>query len=196
MSGDGRHSEDAPGPVIRCLSTRIVYENRWMRVREDEILRPDGSTGAYGVVDKPDFALVIPLDRDGFHLVEQYRYAVAARSWEFPQGTYPDRREGDPVTLARLELEEETGLRAGGLQHLGYLHQGPGHSSQGMNVFLATDLSPGPPRRELEEQDMRQRWVSRAELEEMIGGGGIRDSSTIAAYALLVLHERWPPAHR
>ena len=190
MSGDGRHPESAPGPVIRGLSTRIVYENRWMRVREDEILRPDGSTGAYGVVDKPDFALVIPLDRDGFHLVEQYRYAVGARSWEFPQGTFPDRRDGDPAELARLELEEETGLRTGRLRHLGHLYQGPGHSSQGMNVFLATELSPGTPRRELEEQDMRQRWVTRAELEAMIGRGGIRDSSTIAAYALLLLHER------
>ncbi|HEY2706254.1 MAG TPA: NUDIX hydrolase [Candidatus Dormibacteraeota bacterium] len=190
MSGADETTDGAPGPVIRGLSTRIVYENRWMRVREDEILRPDGSTGAYGVVDKPDFALVIPLDGDGVHLVEQYRYAVAARSWEFPQGTYPDRRDGDPAELARIELEEETGLRAAHLQHLGYLYQGPGHSSQGMNVFVATGLSPGQARRELEEQDMRQRWVSRAELEEMIGRGGIRDSSSVAAYALLVLHER------
>jgi 8-oxo-dGTP pyrophosphatase MutT (NUDIX family) len=176
-------SEDA----IRTLSSRTVYENRWMRVREDQIVRPDGSTGVYGVVDKPDFALVIPHERDGFHLVEQYRYAVSARSWEFPQGTYPDRRDGDPVELARLELAEETGLRAGRLDHLGVLDQGPGHSSQRMNVFLATGLTPGAPRREPEEQDMRQRWVSQAELEEMIRDGVVRDSSTVAAYGLLLL---------
>jgi 8-oxo-dGDP phosphatase len=175
---------------IRRLSTRTVYENRWMSVREDEIERPDGSVGVYGVVDKPDFALVIPSERGGFHLVEQYRYAVSARSWEFPQGTLPDRREGDPAELARAELAEETGLRAESLAHLGYLHQGPGHSSQGMNVFLATGLTPGPVRREPEEQDMRQRWVSRAELEEMITRGVVRDSSSIAAYALLLLRER------
>ena len=173
--------------MIRTLSTHTVYENRWMRVREDEILRPDGSTGAYGVVDKPDFALVIPFERDGFHLVEQYRYAVSARSWEFPQGTYPERRDGDPVELARLELEEETGLRAAELRHLGTMYQGPGHSSQRMNVFLATGLTAGTPRREPEEQDMRQRWVPRSELEEMIRSGAIRDSSTVAAYALLLL---------
>ncbi len=176
--------------MIRALSTRTVYENRWMRVREDEILRPDGSTGCYGVVDKPDFALIVPLERDGVHLVEQYRYAVGARSLEFPQGTFPDRRDGDPAELARLELEEETGLRAEHLEHLGHLYQGPGHSSQGMNVFLATGLSPGAPRRELEEQDMEQRWLPRGELEEQIRSGGIRDSSTVAAYALLLLHER------
>jgi 8-oxo-dGDP phosphatase len=176
--------------AFRRLSTRTVYENRWMRVREDEIVRPDGSVGAYGVVDKPDFALIIPAERGGFHLVEQYRYAVSTRSWEFPQGALPDRREGDPAEVARIELAEETGLRAESLEHLGYLHQGPGHSSQGMNIFLATGLTPGPVRREPEEQDMRQRWVSRDELEEMIAAGAMRDSSSVAAYALLLLRER------
>jgi 8-oxo-dGTP pyrophosphatase MutT (NUDIX family) len=176
--------------AIRRLSTRTVYENRWLSVREDEIARADGSTGVYGVVDKPDFALIIPLDRGGFHLVEQYRYAVSARSSEFPQGTLPDRQDGDPAELARRELLEEAGLDAGRLEHLGYMYQGPGHSSQGMNVFLATELSPGTPRREPEEQDMQQRWVTRDRLEEMIRSGDIRDSSTVAAYALLLLHER------
>jgi hypothetical protein len=56
-----------------------------------------------------------------------------------------------------------------------------------MNVFLATGLTAGTPRREPEERDMRQRWVSRAELEKMIRSGAIRDSSTVAAYALLLL---------
>jgi 8-oxo-dGDP phosphatase len=183
-------AEGRPEQAIRRLSTRTVYENRWMSVREDEILRPDGSTGVYGVVDKPDFALIIAAERGGFHLVEQYRYAVAARSWEFPQGTYADRRDGDPAELARLELAEETGLSADHLEHLGHLYHGPGHSSQGMNVFLATGLRPGTARREAEEQDMRQRWVTRDELEEMIRNGAIRDSSSVAAYALLLLSER------
>ena len=176
-----------PGEEIRRLSSRIVYENRWMSVREDGIQRADGSTGIYGVIDKPDFALVIPLDRGGFHLVEQYRYPVRARSWEFPQGTLADRRQGDPAQLARQELAEETGLQAARLDHLGHLHAGPGHSSQGMDVFLATHLSPGPSRREVEEQDMRQRWVARQEFEDLVRAGVIRDSHTVAAYALFLL---------
>ena len=176
--------------MIRGLSSRTVYENRWMRVREDEILRPDGSTGVYGVVDKPDFALVIPLENGGVHLVEQYRYPVAARSWEFPQGTYAGGAGGDAAALARLELAEETGLRAERLEPLGTLYQGPGHSSQRMHIFVATGLTPGPPRREPEEQDMRQRWVTRAELEAMIERGDMRDSSSVAAWALVLLRER------
>lgn len=184
-SPDEQGAED----TLRQISSRIVYQNRWMTVREDEISRPDGSTGIYGVVDKPDFALIIPVDRGGFHLIEQYRYPVSARSWEFPQGTFPDRRDGDPSELAREELAEETGLRAATLRYLGHLYAGPGHSNQGIQVFLATELTPGTSHREPEEQDMRQRWISRHEFRELIRDGTIKDSSTIAAYALLLIHE-------
>ena len=69
------------GGIVRRVSTREVYRNPWMAVREDEIRRPDGSDGIYSVVDKPDFALVIPAEPDGFHLVEQYRYPVRRRAW-------------------------------------------------------------------------------------------------------------------
>ena len=64
-----------------------VYANPWMAVREDTVRRADGSTGIYGVVDSPDIALVIAVDGDRLHLVEQYRYPVAGRRWEFPSGT-------------------------------------------------------------------------------------------------------------
>lgn len=54
-----------------------------MQLREDVIERPDGSQGIYSYIEKPDFALIIPVERDGFYLVEQYRYPVSHRSWEF-----------------------------------------------------------------------------------------------------------------
>jgi hypothetical protein len=69
--------------TIEQVSSLVVYHNQWMQVREDVIRRPDGSQGIYSYIDKPDFALVIPVERDGFHLVEQYRYPVSHRSWEF-----------------------------------------------------------------------------------------------------------------
>ncbi|MFD1045378.1 ADP-ribose pyrophosphatase, partial [Kibdelosporangium lantanae] len=74
---------------MQKIDSRQVYENNWMTVREDRILHPDGSPGIYGVVDKPDYALVIPLDGDRLHLVEQFRYPLGVRRWEFPQGTAP-----------------------------------------------------------------------------------------------------------
>ncbi|MDQ3989180.1 MAG: ADP-ribose pyrophosphatase [Actinomycetota bacterium] len=77
-----------------------------MALREDVIRRADGSEGIYSYVEKPDFALTIPIERDGFHL-EQYRYPVAHRSWEFPQGTLPNREDGDPAELQTGEHARE-----------------------------------------------------------------------------------------
>ena len=71
---------------IETTSTQLVYENRWMRVREDTIRRRDGSNGIYGVVEKPDFVVIIPVEDDGrLYLVEQFRYLVKAAIGNFPK---------------------------------------------------------------------------------------------------------------
>jgi 8-oxo-dGDP phosphatase len=183
------------GPAIHRLSSRVIYQNQWLSVREDQIERPDGSRGIYGVIDRPDFALVIPAENGGFHLVEEYRYPIGRRSWSFPQGALPGCADGAPEEVARRELAEETGLRAGALAHLGFLHCAHGMSSQGCNIFLATALRRGPAQREHEEQDMRQAWVTRHSFEQMIADGAITDDASVAAYTLLLLHERRGVSH-
>jgi len=175
---------------VEQLSTREVYANPWMTVREDAVRRPDGSAGIYGVIDKPTAAVVVPRDDGRLHLVEQFRYPVGHRRWEFPMGTAPDREELDPAELATRELEEETGLRAGRMDLLGRLDIAPGMSSQREHVFLATELTAGPTRREHAEQDMRARWFTVAEFEEAVRAGGIVDAQTLAAYLLLNLFDR------
>ncbi len=171
-------------------SSREVYANPWMSVREDGVRRDDGTSGIYGVIDKPDYALVIPLDGDRLHLVEQFRYPLGMRRWEFPQGTAPDRADVEAGELAARELREETGLRAANMLDLGLLDVAPGMSSQRGRVFLATGLTEGAHEREHEEQDMRTAWFSRAEFEKMIAAGEVTDAQSIAAYALLLLRER------
>ncbi|TCP54835.1 ADP-ribose pyrophosphatase YjhB (NUDIX family) [Tamaricihabitans halophyticus] len=175
---------------MEALSSREVYTNAWMRVREDDIQRADGSAGIYGVIDKPDYALVIPLRGEELHLVEQYRYPLGLRRWEFPQGTAPDRAELPAAELAARELREETGLTAGSLREIGLLDVAPGLSSQRGRVFLATELREGEPEREHTEQDMRAAWFTRGEFERMSRAGEITDAQSLAAYALLLLHER------
>lgn len=168
-------------------SSREIYANPWMTLREDTFRRPDGSDGLYGVVDKPDYALVVALDGDRLAMVEQYRYPLGLRRWEFPQGTAPDRAEMPAQELAARELREETGLTAASWTYLGLLDVAPGLSSQRGRAFLATDLSEGRPERESTEADMRFAWVTRTELEERIRAGEITDAQTLAAYALLLL---------
>jgi len=179
---------------VETLGSKQVYANPWMVVREDAIRRPDGSTGTYGVVDSPDIALVIPADGDRLHLVEQYRYPVVNRRWEFPSGTADSRLDDDAVALAARELREETGIAAGSLTMLGSLDVAPGMLSQRCRVFLATELTQGAPQRELEEQDMRSAWFARAEVEQMIDDGTFCDAKSLAAYTLWLLRGQLPHA--
>lgn len=178
--------------VIEQTASRIVYENAWMTVREDDVIRADGTPGIYGVVDKPPSALIVPRENDGFWLVEQYRYAVGGRFWEFPQGTLPNREDGDPAQVARHELAQETGLHAGRLTLLGRFFHAYGMSSQACNAFLATELhaDPAAASPDPEEADLVAKWFSRAEFEAMLRDGRVADLATIAAYGLLLLDER------
>jgi 8-oxo-dGTP pyrophosphatase MutT (NUDIX family) len=175
---------------IRQLASRVVYENRWMRVREDDIRRADGGEGVYGIVEKPDFALIIPRgDAGELWIVEQFRYPVGGRFWEFPQGGWEDRPDIDREVLARAELREETGLQAGSLRRLGHLYEAYGYSTQGFDVWLATDLREGRPERSPEERDMRMRRASREEWDAMLADGAVKDAASVAAYGLLRLEE-------
>lgn len=166
------------------ISTRIVYRNPWMVIREDDVRRIDGSTGTFGVVEKPDFAVVLPRTTDGFWMVEQFRYPVGRRAWEFPQGGWGHGAGGEQAALARQELAEETGLSTAALTHLGHLSSAYGYSTQGFDVYLATGLAEGSPNREESEQDMIHRAFTDAEVSDMIRRGSIVDASSLAALTL------------
>src|SRR6516165_638814 len=184
------HGDTVGVPFIERLASREIYRNPWLVLREDDIRRPDGSSGIYSVVDKQTYALVMPYDGNRFRLVEQFRYPLGARRWEFPQGTAPDLADVEPSELAERELREETGLRASSFEALGQLDTAPGMTSQRGWVFLATGISEGEADREHEEQDMRSAWFPREEVEQMMRSGLIADAQSIAAYGLFLLRGR------
>ena len=174
-------------PDIETLGSQVVYRNSWITVREDAIRRRDGSAGIYGVIEKPDFVVVVPVHADGsLQLVQQYRYPIRARMWEFPLGIWGPPGT-DPALAARHELREETGLSAADLVHAGRLHAAPGVIAQAYDVFLATRLTAAPPAREAEEQDMITRAFNRTEFEAMVLDGTLSDATTIACFGLLRL---------
>ena len=175
---------------IRRLGGREVYRTDWMSVREDDVQFPSGLRGTYSVVDKPDFVAVLPYADGGFWLVQQYRYPVRSREWEFPQGGWPAGEDGPADELARKELREETGLRAGAFAHLGRLFAAYGYCSQAFDVYLAEDLTPGPAQREDTEADMVCEWRSLADVEGMIRRGEFRDAHSVAALSLFRLTTR------
>jgi len=171
-------------PEIKRIDTKVVYKNRWMTVHEDRVRRPNGDHGVFGVVDKPDFSLIIPYDGENFHLVQQYRYPVDGRFWEFPQGSLELNSDSTPEQVAAVELKEETGLQAEKMLKLGKLFQAYGYANQAVHVFLATDLITGEPVLNSEEQGLISRHFTRAELDTMLDDGQIADLATVAALHL------------
>jgi ADP-ribose pyrophosphatase len=171
---------------ITRTGSRIAYQNKWMTVREDEIVRADGSTGIYGVVEKADFAVIAAVDNGHICLVQQYRYPVQGRFWEMPQGSW-EQVSLDPLVLAKAELEEETGIVARSMVHAGHLFLAYGFSTQGYDVFLASELEYGAQKLDGEEHGLIARRFSIAALEKMIQTGELKDASTVAAFGLLRL---------
>jgi 8-oxo-dGTP pyrophosphatase MutT (NUDIX family) len=174
------------GRTITTLSSREVYRNRWMRLREDEILRSNGTKGIYGVVDKDDCAIILPLDQGRVWLVEQFRYTIQERAVELPQGGW-ERAVENPEELARGELKEETGLAATQMTYLGTPWVAYGFTRQKIHVFLATGLTQTVKDPDAEEHDLVVHSVAVAEFERMMLDGEIRDVCTLAAWGLYLM---------
>src|SRR5918998_3074540 len=103
------------------VSSRRVYDNPWITIREDQVIRPDGEPGIYGVVHFKNIAVgVLAVEGEFVYLVGQYRYPLDSYSWEIPEGGCPEGE--DPLDAARRELEEETGLRARRWEKMGEAH--------------------------------------------------------------------------
>ncbi|HWT25368.1 MAG TPA: NUDIX hydrolase [Solirubrobacteraceae bacterium] len=169
----------------RVTSSRVVYENRWMRLREDRTESRDGTPGLYAWIEKPPSAVVVALDGADVWLVEQFRHPVGRRFWEFPQGAWEDAPDAPAEELARGELAEETGLRAAAMERLGTLFFAYGMSDQRFDVWLATGLEPGPRAPEATEHDLVCAKVPVARFEAMIAAGEVADAATVAAWHLV-----------
>lgn len=173
--------------MIKQLASKTVYENPWMTVSEDQVAFSDGHAGMYGVVHKEDFALIIPFDGTHFYLVKQYRYPIKQESIEFPQGKHEGGPETKPDELAAAELREETGLSAGKLSLVGFLHEAAGYSDQGFHIYLATELTEGTQQLDATEVGLTTLKYTEQEMKSAILDGSITDAPTVAAFGLWLL---------
>jgi 8-oxo-dGTP pyrophosphatase MutT (NUDIX family) len=181
-----------PLPSITTLSSREIYRNPWMRLREDQILRSNGQQGIYGVVEKDDAAIILPIDNGRIWLVEQFRYTIQERAIELPQGGWEMEVEF-PEELARGELKEEMGLHANQMTYLGWLWIAYGFTRQKHHVFLATGLTHVDKEPDPEEHDLAIHCVPVEEFEDMMLTGVVRDNCSVAAWGLYLLWKARQP---
>jgi ADP-ribose pyrophosphatase len=163
----------------QTVSSRPVYENRWIRVREDVARLPDGRTTLYGVVQCAECVGVLPfLDRDTVLLVGQYRYVFGDFLWEMPTGA-AHGNEGLRAAAQR-ELTEEAGYEAGRLTEICSFHTSKSILHEVAHLYLAEDLRPAA-RAADRTEFIERRAVPFAEALAMVERGEIKDAMTIIA---------------
>jgi len=180
--------DPAANPWTR-LSRTVAYQNPWIVVYHDQVLRPDGQPGIYGMVHYRNRAVaVVPIDERGrVLLVGQYRYTLDFYSWEVPEGGADG--DEDPLEAARRELREETGYTAGRWELLLRAHMSNSVSDEEAFCYLATDLRPGEASPEGTEL-LQVRWVPFEGAIAMIGRGEITDALSIMCLQQVAIGRR------
>lgn len=173
----------------KTKSSRVVYQNPWVRVREDEVIRPDGDPGIYGVIEiRPSVGVVAMNERDEIALVGQWRYSVDRYSWEIPRGG-SDPEETDLLGVAQRELEEEAGVVAEQWECLGTVDNCNGVANDVQTLYWArglrlTDVQPDP------GEDITVMWKPFPQALQMAMNGGITEVCSVAAILKVELLRR------
>jgi len=173
-------------------SRRVAYENAWITVWHDEVSRPDGSPGIYGVVHFENLAAGVLAfdDEDRIVLVGQHRYTLDRGSWEIPEGGVPPTET--PLQGIQRELREETGLEATGWREIGRLDLSNSITDEVAVLFVATDLHHGQATPEPTES-IATRWVPFDQAVTMVRDGEITDAMSVAAILRIALDRATTP---
>ncbi len=165
------------------LTTKIVYTNPWIKIHEDTVLRPDGKDGLYAFMEKNAGVYVIALDSEGYYyLIEEFRYPINKKVLQLPGGTL-ESENADILETSKRELQEETGIVANKLFHLGGYYVSPGHETTVCNVIYATDLNVSNLKinQDGDEDIQNIVKVDLKELRTLLSNGSIEDALTHTA---------------
>lgn len=166
-------------------SSKEIYKSKWLILKNEEVLTPEGKNANYDIIERKDFSIVIPKIADSFYMVKQYRYPIASFSLEFPQGFCEDGET--PQESAQRELEEETGLKSNNLIYLDTLNISSGFLRQKFSIFLAQDFISGKQTLDETEIGLSLKKVTLDEISKRITAKEISNAPTVAALGLYLL---------
>jgi ADP-ribose pyrophosphatase len=163
-----------------------VFTGRVIEVNVERVELPNGSIAELEIIRHPGGAAVVALDADNrICLLRQFRHAVGGWIWELPAGKIDNREP--PLDTARRELEEEAGMAAASWRPLGDYVSSPGVFTEVVHLFLATRLTPLPPRPE-EHEVFEVHWLPFTDVLRMAGSGELRDGKSLVGVYRAAAH--------
>jgi 8-oxo-dGTP pyrophosphatase MutT (NUDIX family) len=171
------------------LRSRIAYSNPWFRIREDDVLRPDGQPGLYGVVEiRPSIGVLAFNEKREVALVGQWRYPLGRYTWEIVRGGSSEG-ETDMLAVARREFREETGYEAARWSPLGPVDVCNGVTTDVQHLFVARELTFAGVHQDPVEK-IETRWLPFDQVVRMARDGEITEVCSVAA---ILRHALMPP---
>jgi 8-oxo-dGTP pyrophosphatase MutT (NUDIX family) len=170
----------------KIISTKVIYKGKWLTLRKDNFIKPDGSTASYEIIKRKNVVIIIPQINKNLIFVEQYRYALDERSLEFPQG-FIEKNE-TPQDAAKREFEEEVGLK-GKVTFLGEVCTSSGFLEQKLYIFKGTNLHIGKQKLESTEKDLNVISLPLKKVKELVKNNKIKNGPTLAALSLFLLNK-------
>lgn len=172
----------------KIRSSKIVYENNWMKVREDEITRPNGSDGVYAYIEPNDSVMIVAInERNEILLSRNFRYPIKEWAWEIPGGG--TEKDETAIESAKRELAEEAGLASDDWQIIGQPIVCNGLSTERQFALLARNVYKiDQPKSDDEGLISDEQFFPFDAVKQMILRGEISDNQSIAAIYLAELY--------
>ena len=172
-------------PPWKTLSSKVVYQNPWIKIHEDKVIRPDGKEGLYAFLSKPVGVFILARDNKGFfYFIRQYRYPLKKYIYELPAGI-TDKKSY--LSNAKRELKEETGLTSKKWVTLGKFYVAPGHEDVVIYSFLALGVDTNLLSNKNQEGDESIQKIiklSESQIKKYINSGKIECGVTLATWTL------------
>lgn len=172
--------------MFKKLNQKVVYQNNWMTVFEDDIEFPNGAKGIYGYVTRKNGVVVLVINpKNEVLIIKQFRYPIQNWEWGIPGGGV-DKNE-DPKAAVEREITEETGLKIESIEKIGQYYPLSSCSTELVFLFIAkvTDEKLEVKQRLEDESISEMKFVSIAEALRMIDAGEMTDAYTCNALQIL-----------